>query len=179
LSDPNSIRVEEGGRSVGFFCKALPAKVDSHVLSQLKGAAERYAGKNVRLCLHSDPESTFHTMIVLDRKGTYYPPHKHEQKGECWHLIEGSMAVFVFDEAGNIIDVERLDPDGVFMYRIEVGMYHTVVALSETIVYHESKLGPFLGQGDSIVPSWAPEGTNRMEAERFMAFLREKLEAAG
>jgi cupin fold WbuC family metalloprotein len=171
LTDPHSVRVDEGGRSVGFFCTGLPAKVDASVLSQLKDAASRYPGKNVRLCLHSGPEATFHTMVVLDRKGTYYPPHKHVDKGECWHVIEGSMAAFAFNESGEVIDAQRLDSTDAFLYRLEVGMYHTVIPLTEMVLYHESKPGPFLGSKDSVVPDWASIPSNQMERDEILQRL--------
>lgn len=163
--------MDEGGKSVGFFCTELPARVDASVVSQLKEAAARYPDKNVRLCLHSGPEAEFHTMIVLDRKGTYYPPHKHARKGECWHMIEGRMAAFAFDESGTVIDAQELDSGDTFMYRLDIGMYHTVIPLTDMVVYHESKPGPFLGSEDSIVPDWATVPSNGVERDEILRRL--------
>lgn len=171
LTDPNSVRVDSGGRSVGLFCKTLPARVDRALIEDLKAMTVKYSEKNLRLCLHSGPEALFHSMIILERKGTYYAPHRHRNKGECWHIIEGSLGAFAFDEYGLLIDAQRLDNTGTIIYRVELGMYHTVSALSDIVIYHESKLGPFLGNGDSLVAPWAPDGSDSAEAALYLESL--------
>ena len=176
LTDPGSIRVDTSGRAIGFFCVGLPARVDRELIKELKEMAANYQGKNIRLCLHSGPEATFHTMIILEHKGRYYRPHKHLEKGECFHILEGRMAVFAFDDQGEIIDACCLDPERIFMYKVQVDMYHAVMPLTQTVIYHESKLGPFLGDTDSIFPAWAPDGTNEEDVSEYNRRLLKLLE---
>jgi cupin fold WbuC family metalloprotein len=175
LSDSKKIRVDEGGRSVGFFTKNLPGRVDWELVKELKEAAIRYRNKNVRLCLHDDQDALFHTMIILERKGKFYRPHKHLEKGECFHIIEGRMAVFSFGEEGEIVDSCCLDPEGIFIYRVAINMFHAVIPLTEMVIYHESKPGPFLGRQDSIFPSWAPDGMDKQKAEEYTMILQKTL----
>jgi cupin fold WbuC family metalloprotein len=175
LNNPQSVRVDEKGRSIGFFCRRRPVRVDGNLIADLKAAAEKY-GKNVRLCLHDSPDATFHEMIILERKGRYYRPHKHLEKGESYHILEGSMAAFVFDENGRLEDACVLKPDGNFIYRVDINMYHAVLPLADLVIYHESKPGPFLGDKDSIFPEWAPDGSDEDEVARYVDGLRKALE---
>ena len=166
LSDPSSVQRVEG-RSLAFFCKKKPVRVDGRLVAELKQIAAGLDGKNLRLCLHEGPEALFHDMLILEHKGNYYRPHKHLAKGESFHIIEGSMGIFVFDEPGRVVDACTLEPQGDFLYRIDTDMYHAVMPLSELVIYHESKPGPFTGEGDSLFPSWAPDGSDADELRRY------------
>jgi glucose-6-phosphate isomerase len=176
LWDDDAVRVDEGGRAVGFFCRSLPARVDGRVLDQLREASARYGDKNVRLCLHAEPEASFHSMIVLEHPGRYYRPHKHLDKGESFHVLDGLLGVLAFSEDGSIVDACRLDRRDTPIYRVQVGQYHAVMPLTDPVIYHESKPGPFLGDRDSLFPDWAPEP----QAEGVVAdYVRMLLEALG
>jgi len=176
FSNPEKIRIAEGGRSVGLFCMELPARVDTGLVRELEAMACRYGNRNIRLCLHAGPTDLFHSMVILESAGRYYRPHRHREKGECFHIIKGRMAVFAFDDAGAITDACALEPQNVFMYRVRMGMYHAVMPLSPTVIYHESKLGPFLGEKDSIFASWSPDGEDEEEASRYSRSLLRALE---
>ena len=119
----------------------------------MKNVSQTKGGCNVRICLHSGPEAKHHDMVVLESKKSYYPPHKHQEKGECFHVMDGKLGLLAFDDFGNIIDANVLGKGDI--YRIEIGMYHAVMPVSDIVIYHESKPGPFLGSDDSIIPSWA------------------------
>ena len=82
IDDSEKIFVDESGRSVGFFCKRLPARVHCDLITELVNESEKRGGRNVRLCLHNEPEALIHNMIIVERKGKYYCPHKHIEKGE-------------------------------------------------------------------------------------------------
>jgi len=174
LLEPDGVKLREdtGAKSVSFFCLTRPVHVDQVLFDEMKRVSVQRGGRNVRLCLHSRPEDNHHDMIVLERSGKYYRPHKHMKKGECFHVIEGQLGLLVFDEMGSALDATALGAGEV--YRIAVDMYHAVMPLSDTVIYHESKPGPFLGEGDSIYPDWAPlaEDAESVEAFQAMAFAK-------
>ena len=176
LLDPSQVRRDAGGRSVGLFCRELPAAVSRATVAQLQRLCQE-SGKNIRLCLHESPEADFHTMIICERRGGYYPPHSHLQKGECFQILDGARGVFQFGPEGELLDACRLTPDGVFMYRVAVGGVHAVLPLTEMVTYHESKPGPFLGAADSIAPSWAPDPADMEQTAAFTARLLARLVA--
>lgn len=167
LTDSESVWVDEGGKSRAFFCKTNPVSVNVGILSELKRASNRYNGENVRLCLHGSTQSKFHDMIILIHKGQFYRPHKHHNKDESFHIKEGTIAVFVFDDNGSVTDACILEEQGTFLYRIGADLHHAIIPLTDIVIYHESKPGPFIGEGDSIYPSWAPDGSNLDEVKKF------------
>ena len=167
LDDPESFTLDDRGRSPAYFSKKAVMKVDAHLISELKEASSKFDGSNVRICLHDSPDADFHEMINLEHKGKYYRPHKHPTKGESYHIIEGSTAFFVFDESGDVTDTNILDSNKSFIYRVSLDMYHALVPLSDILIYHESKLGPFIRGLDSIFPVWAPDGEDLQEVQAY------------
>lgn len=177
LADETMVRVEETARAVGLFCRRSPALVDAATIAALKRCAARYPTKNVRLCLHASPEARFHSMVIHERKGTFYPPHRHVEKGENWHIVEGRMAVFTFDAAGGVTDARRLGGEAGLIYQVDPNVYHTVVALTDAVIYHETKLGPFLGTADSLTPAWSPDPSDAESVRSYVAWLLTHLDA--
>ena len=171
--DPAMLRVDAKAKSLSFFCLKRPARVDARVIADLKTVAAESGGRNARICLHPGPDSPHHDMIVLEHKGKYYRPHKHADKGEAFHVMEGRLGIFAFDGAGRVVDAQALEPGDI--YRVEVGMYHAVLPLTDQVLYHENKPGPFLGEGDSIYPEWAPDGADSAAVDTFVAGLYEIL----
>lgn len=175
FDDPNSIRQDAGAKTLSFFRQSLPVRIDQDVIAQLKRLAVSRGNQNVRLCLHDSPQAPFHDMIILEHPGKYYRPHKHLTKGESYHIIEGAMGVCVFDEQGQVTDACLLTPEGTLVYRVGVNMYHAVLPLTERVIYHESKSGPFLGETDSLYPDWAPDGHDAQAVTEHVTRLRRAL----
>lgn len=144
------------------------------LLRELKDVAQR-EDTDIRICLHSSPDASYHDMIVLQRRGLYQRPHRHHNKGETWHVIEGEIGAFVFDDDGNVVDAQRLTPGGAFLYRIGDRKFHSVVPISATIVYHEGKLGPFIPDADTVAAPWAPAEGEIEAARRYNEALLELL----
>ena len=175
LEDPEAVTKFEGGRSVAYFCKQKPVRVDGHLIAQLKQAAERAGGKNVRVCLHDAPEALFHDMVILERNDQYYRAHRRPNKEVTYHMIEGSMAALVFDEEGNIDEACVLPREENFIYTVNAGRYRVMVPVSDIVIFHEVSPGPFVGEGDSVFPAWAPDGSNLEDAMAYTAKLLETL----
>ncbi len=178
LNDPKMVRVDTSGRSVGYFCKTNPVCVDADLINALKRQAQQITDKDVRLCLHSTPEDSFHDMIILTKKGRYHPPHKHNEKAESWHIIEGVMGVFVFDQTGKSIQGTHLTPGDSIVYRINPGLYHAVVPMSDIVLFHESRPGPYK-ETDSLPAPWAPDDEDSEGLAKFYGNLQQLLTWAG
>lgn len=177
LDDPASVWRDAGAKSHAWFCWRLPVRIDRELLDELKRVAESRGRQNVRLCLHDSPQALAHDMIIVEHPGRYYRPHKHRAKGESYHLIEGSMGILIFDEQGQIIDACVLGSEGAVVYRVGADMYHAVFPLSERVVYHEAKPGPFLGEGDSVYPEWAPDGRDAQAVAEYTKRVRTVLDS--
>ena len=123
-----------------------------------------------RLCAHRDINDPVHEMIIVHHLGNYIAPHRHIDKTESFHIIRGRLAVVLFTDEGNILDkvLMTAEPNaGCFYYRLQESLFHTVVPLTDTIVFHETTTGPFY-PGDMIVPEWAP---TKNDVPAFQSFL--------
>lgn len=148
-------RLETSGRTPAFFSRHELVKIDAEMVEELKAYA-RSEDTDIRICLHDDPAASVHDMVILQRRGLYHRPHLHVGKTETWHVVDGVLGAFVFTVDGTVVEARRLRADGAFLYRIGPDTFHTVVPITPTIVYHESKPGPFLPGVDTVAASWAP-----------------------
>jgi cupin fold WbuC family metalloprotein len=112
-------------------------------------------------------------MIILERRTSYFPPHRHVGKAQSCHIMRGRAAVFVFEEDGRVERCVVLGGDKTII-RIGENRYHFTLPLSEFVIYHEGKLGPFLPEGDSIFAEWAPGRSVSMteEIENYLSELQ-------
>lgn len=132
-------------------------------LAFIKDCARNSEAKSARLCLHKTIEDPLHQMIIVHCRGVYVRPHRHPAKTESFHLIQGSLLLCNFDDNGvlekKVVLGEK--PESEFLIaRIEKNIYHTVIPLSDMVVFQEITNGPFTGTGDSDFPAWAPEPDN-------------------
>ena len=58
-------------------------------LAALKQLAEGNLDGRIRLCMHPSIDHALHEMLIVHRHGTYVRPHKHLDKAESLHVIEG------------------------------------------------------------------------------------------
>ena len=84
------------------------------------------------------------------------------------------MGCLIFDDIGTITDQCILsEPDlnsiNPFIYRIGSNRWHCTIPLSDIVIFHESKPGPFIHNDDSIYPDWAPEGNDQQECNNYLS----------
>lgn len=166
LHDSETCWRDEKARSIGYFAKSGVVRVDSDMVTQIKKMAFE-TGENVRLSMHTTPDAEFHDMIVFQHRDRYYRPKKHLNKPMSFHMMEGEMAIFVFDDEGNIIDVSVLDGQENIVYRVAAGLYHTDLPLTEYVVHHECTMGPFVGDSDREFAPWSPDGSDTGDYLRY------------
>tara|TARA_B100001250_G_C19796740_1_gene789069 strand:- start:746 stop:1261 length:516 start_codon:yes stop_codon:yes gene_type:complete len=124
--------------------------------------------KDIRICLHKNSKSRHHDMIILQQKKNFYKPHKHSKKGETYHIIKGSMICVIFKDSGKIEKTCIIKKNDIF--RTPLNKYHTMMPLTNYVIYHESKPGPFLKKNDSIFPKW----NKKFEDKKQIEILKEK-----
>lgn len=129
-------------------------------IEKLKEIASQSSLKRARLCAHEHDQDYLHQMIIAIRNGCYIRPHKHLNKVESFHLIDGAMDVIVFSDEGKILKRIRMSSDGrgrgAVFYRLSRPFYHTVVVISAVAVFHEITEGPF-EPGQASVASFSPQ----------------------
>lgn len=150
------------------------AKLDGDFIDGLIARAAQNPRKRMRLCLHKDIKDDVHEMIIAMAKESYVRPHKHIHKTESFHVIRGSLWLFIFDNEGNITEkfkMSEFGSDGYFLYRLEKNYWHTMVPITDFVVFHEVTKGPFTGKDDSVFPKWAPHEEETEKAAKFIKKL--------
>lgn len=166
------MRVREVSEEVLYGDEAV-VKVNRADMESLKEQALLNSRKRIRLCAHKDVDDKVHEMLIVHTRDTYVRPHKHLTKSESFHVIEGSVGVVIFDEAGGIVEVIQMGDYSSgrrFYYRLSEPCYHTLLISSDFLVFHETANGPFK-KSDTIFPSWAPEENDAAGQRRFMGRL--------
>jgi cupin fold WbuC family metalloprotein len=152
------------------------ALVGAEWIDRLKSAAGRSPQRRARLCLHRADDDTLHEMIIALCNDCLFQPHRHPNKSESFHMIDGRLAVVIFDDVGNPVRSLLLTPPGqggLICYRLCMPAFHAVLPLDDVVVFHEITNGPFR-RGDAVVAEWAPN-----EPEGLREFLRAAAVEAG
>lgn len=132
------------------------SRADIEILKQQALANPRH---RIRICAHPDPADRLHEMLIVHAQDAYVRPHKHLNKSESVHIIEGEVDVVFFDDAGAVTEVVRLGDyrsSRKFYYRVRIALFHTLLIHSPVLVFHEVTNGPFRRE-DTVFAPWAPE----------------------
>jgi cupin fold WbuC family metalloprotein len=115
-------------------------------------------------------------VIALDHD-TYLRPHRHDDKSETFHVIEGNASVVIFNDVGDIDRVIALGgTHGQRLYRLDEPHYHTLVIDSEMLVIHEVTNGPF-SPGSTDYAKFAPAEDDPAGARSYLTTLRQRIKA--
>jgi len=128
-------------------------------IESLKQQALDNPRQRIRICAHPNTTDRLHEMLIVHTRGAYVRPHKHLNKSEAVHIIEGEVDMVFFDDLGKVTEVAQLGEYGTgrdFYYRVAAPLYHTLLITSRFLVFHEVTNGPFRRE-DTIFPAWAPE----------------------
>lgn len=142
----------------------------------LKTEAGRSIRKRARICAHRSDKDPLHEMVIVIMSGSYIHPHRHLEKSESFHIIEGEVDIVVFREDGNIekiIELGDMYSDKSFYYRLNDAKYHTLLIHSEYLVVHEVTNGPYSRELTELAP-FAPTEEDAVEASRYIVNLKKK-----
>src|SRR4051794_38519780 len=71
----------------------------------LKGQVADTPRRRVRLCAHKSGADRLHEMLIVLDRATYVRPHRHCDKSESFHVIEGALSVLLFEDDGRVREV--------------------------------------------------------------------------
>ena len=154
-------------------------RVSGADMAALKQQALTNPRQRIRICTHPDTGDRLHEMLIVHTRGTYVRPHKHLNKSESVHIIEGEVDVVFLDEAGAVSDVVRLGDyrsGREFYYRVGSPLYHTLLISSEFLVFHEITNGPFRRE-ETVFAPWAPEESDPVACSEFQARVAREVAA--
>jgi cupin fold WbuC family metalloprotein len=103
-------------------------------------------------------EDNPHRFLNVMIRGTYIAPHRHRNppKAESFVVLEGELAFFTFDDAGQITSTVVLGRDAVGV-DIQPGVWHSMAVLTDHVVCFEVKPGPYSAANDKDFARWAPK----------------------
>ncbi len=165
-------------------------------LDELKAKALAAPLKRARINLHEHLTDRVQEMVIAEHHTTYVRPHRHPGRLESFHVIEGSLTVVLFDDAGGIVEKVPLGevpwklktfhevggsglrrvPQGAprpILYRQRESHWHTLLIESEFAVIHEVVEGPFPYETEWA--PWSPRPEDAEAVEQFKAELRRKI----
>ncbi len=108
---------------------------------------------------HAGPEDNPHRFLNAMLRGTYVRPHRHldPPKSESFVLLEGAVAIFLFEDAGAITLRHDLGRGGLRGIDLAPGVWHSLVVTGEHAILYEVKPGPWDPATDKEMAPWAPE----------------------
>jgi cupin fold WbuC family metalloprotein len=156
----------------GVFAATGPIVTLSGKSTQQVTAALAQSTKGrARICAHPGADDRVHEMIIVLACGSYIQPHRHHDKSESFHIIEGELDIVVFDEGGNVTQTIPMGPYGgerAFFYRMNASLFHTVIVRTPHVIFHETTTGPFR-TGDAEFAPWAPKPDDAAAVAAFLA----------
>ena len=162
--------------SEAIFAAEDILEVGPSMLAQLKQRAGESARGRFRLCLHHDTDHCSQEMAIVQCQGTYVRPHRHlPHKSKSYHVIEGAMTVFLFDDAGRVTRRIKMGPQGsgrTFLCRLVGRDWYLPVAETDMVIYHEVFPGPFDKDADVEYAPWSPEQDDLSAAADFLREIR-------
>jgi cupin fold WbuC family metalloprotein len=153
-----------------FIAEDAIVRFGDEEIDFVKRQARASPRKRARICAHRTNDDALHEMLIALASTTYIHPHRHLDKAESFHVIEGEVDVAIFDGAGSVVDVIALGPVGSgrrFFYRLSDSAFHTLLIRSDVLVIHEVTNGPF-APGKTVLAPFAPSEDEADEAIEYM-----------
>ena len=160
-----------------LFADSPLVKVGRSDITALTTAASQNQRRRIRLCAHQRLDDKVHEMMIVHMRDAYVRPHKHMTKSESFHIIVGTVDIFLFDENGSIVEVFQMgdySSGRPFYYRLAEARYHSLMVTSDYVVFHETANGPF-DRSDTVFPSWAPDEHDIVSTNKFLERLSNHL----
>ena len=164
--------------SVIYFEDQNIIEINPERLVRLKQNAIRSPLRRARYCLHRGRDDKVHEMVIAFCHNSYCRPHRHTDKSESFHIIEGEMLVVFFDDTGCVSRCLEMAPPGrdkTFFYRLNSPLWHTVLPLSECVVFHETTAGPFIPDQKDVA-SWAPNEGDTAAVNSFLPRIKKEID---
>ena len=133
-------------------------------IDYLKKKTQNSPRNRYRICLHYSTDHRTQEMIICLKGFNYFRPHKHAQGcSESYHMLEGALDIYFFDDNGKVINVVKLASPNFenrenrdVIYRLSASLYHLVIPRTEWTIFHEVSTGPFNKNNFTKLASFAP-----------------------
>lgn len=146
--------------------------IDGALFDSLSERARQSPRLRANHNFHGGMEENPHRFLNVMARGTYVTPHRHldPPKSEAFLVLSGEIALFIFDDDGNVVGRHDLgrDPMGI---DLPAGVWHSLAVLSDVAVCYEVKPGPYIQASDKDFAPWAPREGDPRCAEYLASLL--------
>jgi cupin fold WbuC family metalloprotein len=154
--------------------------LDSALIASLIERARQSPRLRTNHNFHTSMDDNPHRFLNVMVQGTYIAPHRHRDppKSETFIVLEGELAFFTFDDAGQVTSTHILGRNAIGI-DIQPGVWHSLAVLTPHAVCFEVKPGPYSAANDKDFALWAPrEGdpTAGMFLDTLVSSIRPNLE---
>ena len=107
------------------------------------------------------PGDEFNKVFNFITRDSYMQPHLHpgDEKIEEISIVKGHVAIFFFDDSGDVTEILNLKKEGVDSVRVPAFTWHTYVMLTDEVVTYETMMGKYDPMTWKRLAAWAPEET--------------------
>lgn len=147
---------------------------DSQFFEHLQEKALSSPRKRSNVNLHQHYDEAVQRLFITMQKDSYVKPHRHTQPGkfECFLVIQGKLAFFLFDDEGTCVEKHILTGDGdIKGIEVPPNKWHCTVSLTDTATFFEVKPGPYEVVEDKDFAAWAPDEGDE-DVPEFLSQLR-------
>ena len=133
--------------------------INEALLNETTGRAKQSPRLRMNYNFHEHLDDPVNRLLNALEPGTYLRPHRHlnPKKDEIFLLLRGRIAVFLFDNKGEITQTQILDPkEGVYGAEIKAGTWHGLLVLESGSIIYEIKEGPFAPLAPENFAPWSP-----------------------
>lgn len=148
--------------------------INEQLLDETRAKALQSPRLRMNYNFHESLDDPINRLLNAMEPGTYLRPHRHlnPAKDEIFLLLRGKVAVFLFDEEGNITRKTILDPkEGVYGAEIQAGVWHGLLVMEPGSVIYEIKQGPFAPLAPENLAPWSPDAEDTEEVRKFLEYL--------
>ena len=165
LDNPN-----KASKSVAYRFNSPIFEVDESLIHLLIETSKLNLKKNIRFCLHDDPESLMQKMLIFERKEMFYPPHIHKNRDESHIVLKGDLELFVLNNNGAVLKRIVNSYKDKKISTVPPNFAHLTRPLTDFVIYLELKNGPHTSfQNDCFIPK--PHNLKMMSNDDYDLYL--------
>lgn len=149
--------------------------IDDQLLDELTTKARQSPRGRMNHNLHASYDEPCQRLLNAMEPGSYVRPHRHltPPKPECFLVVRGRLAAFIFADDGAIERVIPFSAGGATLgVDIPAGIWHAVVSLESGSAFFETKPGPYIPPSDKDFAPWAPAEGSVGASAYLVALLR-------
>lgn len=130
--------------------------VDEALIDRTIARARNAPNRRARVLLHPGQEDSLHEMLIALPRESCDVPHINFKSGKSFHIVRGKLAVMLFADDGSEVLPCRLGAsptDSRRMVRLNRPCWHTIIPMTDYVVFIETIIGPFTG---NRYAEWSP-----------------------